>query len=68
MLLKKVTLDNLKSEADRVLVESTLKSAIAAPQLMISVLGKDIADGKFSMLFTPIAEKRLDKMRDLASK
>jgi hypothetical protein len=67
-IVKKVTLDNNKTEESRAFAESVIKSATAAPQLMISALEKDIADGKFSMLFTPIAQKRLDQLQDFASK
>jgi hypothetical protein len=51
--------------------ESTTKAlgvlvtmASAMQKNMYDVLAKDIADGKFSMPYTPIAEKRLNKLRE----
>ena len=38
--------------------------ASAMQKNMYDVLAKDIAVGKFSMLYTPIAEKRLNKLRE----
>ena len=64
-LAKKTKLDNIKADEARTFSETIIKAVTLVPQLMIYGLGKDIADGKFSMLFTPIAEKRLDKIRNL---
>jgi hypothetical protein len=57
-----------KNEEAKEFIEAALKMSATVPKLIQKSLEKDIADGKFSMLFTPIAEKRLDKLRDLASK
>jgi hypothetical protein len=67
-LVKKVTFDKNKTDESRASAESVIEIVSSAPKIIIYGLGKDIADEKFSMLFTPIAEKRLEKLRDLAKR
>jgi hypothetical protein len=67
-LVKKVTFDKNKTDESRASAESVIEIVSSAPKIIIYGLGKDIADEKFSMLFTPIAEKRLEKLRDLVKR
>jgi len=66
--LQSVKPDDIPDAAMRSMVEAAIKMAQALPGLLISLLDKQVGDGKFSADFTPVARARLEALRASLSK
>ncbi len=61
--LQSVKPEEIPDAAMRPMVEAAIKMAQALPGMLLSLLDKQLADGKFSADFTPVARARLEALR-----
>jgi len=61
--LQSVKPEDIPDPAMRPMVEAAIKMAQALPTLLMSVLEKQVVDGKFSASFVPVVKARMQAMR-----
>lgn len=61
--LQSVKAQDIPDAAMRQMVEAAIKMAQALPAMLVSLLEKQVADGKFSASFEPMVKARIQAMR-----